>query len=84
MVIRRGLERYWREDTRGRAASMALLAMSDLRLRSVPREMMAVIRHGLAHDDCGARTLPLLGQPWLAFGLSRLLVRHAVGALRVQ
>jgi len=86
MVIKRGLERYWREDARGRAASMALLAMSDLRLLSALREMVAVILHGLARDDRsgGARALPLLDQLHLGFGLSRLLVRHMTQVMQVR
>jgi hypothetical protein len=48
LLIRAGLIRYWRSNARGRRSSMAILAMSDDRLRSAIREMLTVIRHGLA------------------------------------
>jgi hypothetical protein len=46
--IRRGLIRYWTRGTRGRQASMAILAMSDDRLLPAFREMLIVILHGFA------------------------------------
>ncbi len=65
---------------------MALLAMSDLRLLSALREMVAVILHGLARDDRSgaAHALPLLDQLHLGFGLSRLLVRHMTQVMQVR
>ena len=57
-MLRRGLERYWRDDARGRAASMALLAMMDVRLGSAVREMVAVIRHGMPLGQAGPLRRP--------------------------
>ena len=82
MVIRRGLERYWRDDARGRAASMALLAMMDVRIGSVLREMVAVMLRGMTlHRGDGHA---LLDQTRVTLGLSRLVARHMQEAMRVR
>ena len=84
LVIRRGLDRYWREDARGRAASMALLAMGDVRLASVLREMTAVILHGAAPEGGRGAVAHLLQRPDLALGLSRLVARHVREAIQAR
>ena len=86
LVLRRGLERYWRDDARGRAASMALLAMMDVRLRSAVREMVAVIRHGMPRspNESWAAPQALLHRSRLTIGLSRMVARHVGEALRAR
>lgn len=47
-LIRSGLIRYWMRSDRGRLASMAILAMSDVSFTSAVYEMILVILHGFA------------------------------------
>lgn len=47
-VVRAGLLRYWRNDAGSASATMAILAMTDLRISSAFWQFLKVIRHGLA------------------------------------
>ena len=46
-LLRRGLLRYWKQSSRGRAATMALLSTHDERPSAVVREYMQVCRFAL-------------------------------------
>jgi squalene monooxygenase len=83
-LIRAGLIRYWTRGARGRQASMAILAMSNIRLVSALREMLIVILHGFA--------VPL--QRWsfarfsvgvrLVLGLAGVVLRQMTFAMKAR
>lgn len=85
LLMRRGLQRYWQADARARAASMALLAMMDVRFASAVREMLRVALHGAAADQSGrsgaVQALLPLREPRLVLGAAALMVRHMQAAL---
>jgi squalene monooxygenase len=74
-LIRDTLLGYWRRDARGRAASMALLAMTDTRIGSILGEMLQVLRHGMS---CGVRRerAGILAAGRLTMAIAALLARQ--------
>jgi 2-polyprenyl-6-methoxyphenol hydroxylase-like FAD-dependent oxidoreductase len=81
-LLRAALLRYWSGSARARAASMALLAMDDLRTRSILLEFLRVLASGVA-ASCG-EPVAMLRRAGLLARLSRPLLGHVVGAMRVQ
>ena len=83
-LIRRGLIRYWTRGTRGREASMAILAMSDDRLLSAFREMLIVILHGLAPPWRQWSFASFSSGVRLMAGLAGVVVRQMTFAMRAR
>jgi 2-polyprenyl-6-methoxyphenol hydroxylase-like FAD-dependent oxidoreductase len=81
-MLRRALHRYWSGSARARAASMALLAMDDVSVGSMLFEFARVVASGLlaSHGEPVSR----LRRAALMARLSRPIMRHLVGAMRVQ
>jgi squalene monooxygenase len=82
-IIRAGLIHYWTRGTRGRRASMAILAMSDIRLVSALREMLLVILHGLAPTQSWSFARFSAGIR-LVLGLAGVVVRQMTFAMKAR
>jgi 2-polyprenyl-6-methoxyphenol hydroxylase-like FAD-dependent oxidoreductase len=81
-LLRVALHRYWSGGARARAASMALLGMDDVSMRSILTEFVCVAASGL---------IASLGEPVsmtrraeLLARLSRPMMRHVLSAIRVR
>ena len=83
-LIRTGLIRYWTRGTRGRQASMAILAMSDDRLASAFREMLIVILHGLAPPWKRWSFARFSAGVRLVVGLAGVVMRQMTFAMRAR
>jgi 2-polyprenyl-6-methoxyphenol hydroxylase-like FAD-dependent oxidoreductase len=81
-MLRAGLYRYWTGSARARAASMALLGMTDVRMRSILLEFARVVACGFV--EALGEPLGLPRRAGLMARLSRPVMRHLVGAMRVQ
>jgi 2-polyprenyl-6-methoxyphenol hydroxylase-like FAD-dependent oxidoreductase len=80
-MLRATMHRYWSGSARARAASMALLAMDDLHTGSILLEFMRILTCGFVSSRC--RPLDLLRGAVLAARLSRPMMHHLLGAMRV-
>jgi squalene monooxygenase len=83
-LIRAGLIRYWLRDARGRQASMDILGMSDLRLLSALREILVVIRHGIAAKSEGWSIGRLGSGLRLMAGVTGVVMRQLSFAMRAK
>jgi squalene monooxygenase len=81
-MLRGALHRYWSGSARARAASMALLAMDDVSVGSMLFEFARVVATGLMASR--GEPVSRLRRAMLTARLSRPLMRHLVGAMRVQ
>ena len=81
-LMRAGLIRYWRARPRARAASMALLGMQDLRVRSILGEMLLVALAGVT-DPLG-EPITILRRLGLLARLPQPLIRHVIDAIRIR
>jgi squalene monooxygenase len=83
-LVRKGLIRYWTHGARGRTASMAILAMSDIRFVSALREMLLVILHGFASPLQLSSTARVSTAARLVRGLASTVMRQMTFALRAR
>jgi squalene monooxygenase len=83
-LIRAGLIRYWTRGARGRRASMAILAMNDVRFMSAFREMLLVILHGLAPPMQRWSLARFSAGLRLVLGLVGVVMRHMTYAMRAR
>jgi 2-polyprenyl-6-methoxyphenol hydroxylase-like FAD-dependent oxidoreductase len=81
-LLRSALHRYWSGSARARAASMALLGMDDVSMRSILAEFLRVMAAACL-ASCG-EPVSMLRRAGLMARLSRPMMRHVVGAIRVQ
>jgi squalene monooxygenase len=81
-MLRAAMHRYWSGSARARAASMALLAMDDLHTGSILLEFLRILACGLF--GLRDRPLHLLRDAVLTARLSRPMMLHLLGAMRVQ
>jgi 2-polyprenyl-6-methoxyphenol hydroxylase-like FAD-dependent oxidoreductase len=81
-LLRAALHRYWSDSARARAASMALLGMDDVSMRSILTEFLRVVASGLVASL--GEPVSMLRRAELMARLSRPMMRHVVGAMRVQ
>jgi squalene monooxygenase len=82
-LIRAGLVRYWTRNARGRQTSMAILAMSNLRLMSALAAIFLVIGHGVSAQWKGWSFGRLLANARLMVGVIGVVMRQlsfAMGA----
>ncbi len=83
-LIRAGLIRYWTRGARGRKASMAILAMSDIRFSSALREMMLVILHGFFPPVRRWSFARFSAAARLVLGLVGVVMRQMTFAMRAR
>jgi squalene monooxygenase len=83
-LIRAGLISYWTRGARGRRASMAILAMTDVRLISALREMLLVILHGLAPPLQRWSLARFSAGVRLVLGLVGVVMRQMTYAMRAR
>lgn len=81
-LLRHGLFRYWAHSRRGRSASMALLSVQNVGMRSMAGEYLAVLAHALGSLP-QSTVKPGEVAPALA-GLLRRSTRLAVESLRTR
>lgn len=83
-LVRAGLLRYWRNDERSASATMAILAMSDLRICSAFWQFLKVIRHGLAEhwQTGGARQVGFTAK--LVAALGAMTIQRMSASLRAR
>jgi 2-polyprenyl-6-methoxyphenol hydroxylase-like FAD-dependent oxidoreductase len=81
-MLRAAMHHYWSGSPRARTASMALLAMDDVHSGSILLEFLRILACGfLASRN---RPLDLLRDAVLTARLSRPMMLHLLGAMRVQ
>jgi squalene monooxygenase len=83
-LIRTGLIRYWSRGARARRASMAILAMKDLRTVSALREMLLVILHGLIAFWGRGSTGRIPAAMRLGAGIAAVVIRQMTFAMRAR
>jgi hypothetical protein len=81
-MLRAAMHRYWSGSARARAASMALLAMDDLHTGSILLEFLRILACGFLSSR--NKPLDLLRDAVLTARLSRPMMLHLLGAMRVQ
>ncbi len=81
-LLRAALHRYWSGSARARAASMALLGMDDVSMRSILAEFLRVAASGLVASL--GEPISLLRRAELMARLSQPMMRHVVSAIRVR
>ena len=86
-LLRAGLIRYWRKDAQSRAASMAILSMTDDRLTSAYWQFIKVMRHGLVEHWRSQRSPRLYRvgvSAKLMAGLGALTVKQMGASLKAR
>ena len=81
-LLRAALHRYWSGSARARAASMALLGMDDVSMRSILTEFARVAASGLVASL--GEPASMVRQAALMARLSQPIMRHVLGAMRVR
>jgi 2-polyprenyl-6-methoxyphenol hydroxylase-like FAD-dependent oxidoreductase len=81
-LLRAALHRYWSDRARARAASMALLSMDEVSMRSILTEFLRVAASGLVASL--GEPASLLRRAELMARLSQPMMRHVLGAMRVR
>lgn len=83
-LIRTGLLRYWREDARNASASMAILAMTDLRISSAFWQFLKVVRHGLTDYWQAGHARRVAPTARLVAGLGTMTIQRMGASLRTR
>lgn len=83
-VVRAGLLRYWRNDGRSAAATMAILAMTDPRISSAFWQFLKVIRHGLAEYWQSGEARKVAPTARLVAALSTMTIQRMGASLRAR
>ena len=83
-LIRTGLIRYWTSGSHRRRASMAILAMSDVRIASTLREMLLVVLYGLSTPWKRWSITRIFAVVRLSAGVAGLVIRQMSFAMRVR
>ncbi|MDX7949698.1 NAD(P)/FAD-dependent oxidoreductase [Lichenihabitans sp. Uapishka_5] len=83
-VVRSGLLRYWRRDDRSAAATMAILAMTDLRISSAFWQFLKVIRHGLVEYWCNDEARRQIPPAKLVTALGSMTIQRVGASLRAR
>jgi squalene monooxygenase len=83
-LVRTGLLRYWRNDERSASATMAILAMTDLRVTAAFWQFLKVIRHGLTEhwQNGGSRQMGLTAK--LIAALGAMTIQRMSASLRAR
>jgi 2-polyprenyl-6-methoxyphenol hydroxylase-like FAD-dependent oxidoreductase len=81
-LLRSELQRYWSGSVRARAASMALLGMDDVSMRSILYEFARVMASGVFASF--GEPASVLRRVELMARLSRPMIGNVIGAMRVQ
>jgi squalene monooxygenase len=81
-LLRGALQGYWSGSARARAASMALLGMDDVSMRSILIEFSRVVASGVFASL--GEPASVLRRAELMVRLSRPMIGNVIGAMRVQ
>ena len=81
-LLRAALHRYWSGSARARAASMALLGMDDVSMRSILTEFLRVVASGVVVSL--GEPASMLRRAALTARLSQPMMRYMLDAMRVR
>lgn len=83
-VVRAGLLRYWRNDSRSAAATMAILAMTNPRISAAFWQFLKVIRHGLVEYWKSGEAREVAPTARLVAALGTMTIQRMGASLRAR